>query len=78
MPNQPLTKTGAAGRANGLRVAWTTPKPCRKKVKTDQYVRALCPGGLTRLLSLGEGERERDRDVGSEDFFQREAGAMDL
>ena len=31
MPNQPLTKTGAAGRANGLRVAWTIPKPCRKK-----------------------------------------------
>ena len=53
--------SGGAGRADGLRVAWTTPKPCRKKERERERGR--------KEERERQKERERERESEGEPIF---------
>ena len=52
--------SGGAGRADGLRVAWTTPKPCRKKERERERQKGRERGR--------KKERERERARANQSF----------
>ena len=48
--------SGGAGRADGLRVAWTTPKPCRKKERERERQKGRERGRKKERERESEGE----------------------